>query len=573
MTASLPPTVSEAESETADSVQTAYDKAVNLFASGQTEAADALLAQVLKQEPTRHGALHLRGVIAAMRGDPGRGVELIEAALALHKDNAGYWGNLGTALKQLGWMHEAAEAFGRAMELDPKKSDFATGLGLVMEALGRSEEAVAAHRLALQKNPNLSPAAFNLGRFLAEQGQPDEGVELLRQAIEINPRYTRAYSELARIFLGQDDEEAALATLRAALDVDPTAADPIAGLSRLYGRKGRFDEVALLLQRALQAAPERADLHGAQGRLHLRLGRFAEGWAEHAWRWKSAQGQKLLRRYELPYWDGTALAERRLLVWAEPGLAEQILWTTVLPDLTWQGGTVTVACDPRLIPLLERNFERLDFEPQDSLAAVEARFDCQVALGDLPRLYRGAESRFPKRRASLLPDPDRVAQIGAAAMRKAKGRFLVALARGECDAGDESPPLEALLPLLEVPGCRVVALQSGPLAPALAAQGLESPGGAPIDWDDDLETPAAVMAAYDLVVALDETAAHLAGALGIQALVLLPRLPGWCWMRERADSPWYPSLRLFRRGAEEDWDLAVARLAAALAGAAGGGAA
>lgn len=573
MTARQPPTVEEAEAGTGDPVQADYDRAVNLFASGHSQEADALLGRVLSREPQRHGALHLRGVIAAMQGDAGRGVELIQAALELDGDNAVYWGNLGTALKKLGWLHEAAEAFGRAMALDPQKSEFATSLGLALEGLGKTDEALAAHRLALQKNPSLAPAAYNLGRFLAEQGKSDQAIELLRQAIESNPRYLRAYNELGVIFQARGEREAALATFQAALDVDPAALEPLGNLCLMHAWEDRFDEVERLHQRALQAAPEQADVHVGYGLLQLRRGRLAEGWSEYAWRWKSAQGRALAQRYPLPVWDGGALGDDSLLVWAEQGLAEQLLFSTLLPDLAWQGGEVTLACDAGLVPLVERSFERLRAVPQDDVKDVADHFDCQIPLGDLPRLFRSAESGFSKRSASLMADADRVAELGALAMRKAKGRLLVGLALQGPSGVAEGPPDEAWLPLLETPGCRFIALQPGPPAPALAAKGLESLDEAPVDWAGDLDGLAAQMAAYDLIIAADETAAHLAGALGVRAWVVLPKLPSWCWMLERDDSPWHPSLRLFRQERVGDWTQPVARLADALGRFAASGAA
>ena len=564
MTSSDPPTLSEATTDGEESLEAAYDKAVNLFASGQKAEADALLARILDRDPMKHGALHLRGVIAALHGDPGRGVELIEAALALDAENAAYWGNLGTALKKLGWLHEAAEAYGRAMALDPKKTDLATNLGLVLEALGQAEEAIAAHRLALQNNPGLAPAAYNLGRLLAQQGRTEEAIELLREAIEINPRYLRAHNELGVVFQSVGDEDAAIACFRAALDVDPAAVEPLDNLMLIQGRQGRFDEIESDLLRSLQAAPEQAETHVAYGLFQLRRGRLAEGWSEYAWRWKSGPGQQLASRYPMPIWEGAALGERRLLVWAEPGLSEQLLFSTLLPDLAWQGGAVTVACDPGLLPLFERSFDRLSFVAQDSLTDPEAAFDCQIPLGALPRLFRAAVSDFPKRRASLTADVDRVAKLGAKAMRKAKGRLMVAIARSDPQRAPEAPPGEAWLPLLETSGCRFFALQAGAPEPALAGKGFAPLEDGPIDWQGDLEGLAAQLAAYDLVIAEDERAAHLAGSLGVRAWILLPKLPSWCWMLEREDSPWYPSLRLFRQDSADDWQPVIARLTAEL---------
>ena len=347
--------------------------------------------------------------------------------------------------------------------------------------------------------------------------------------------------------------------------MDPGATEPLANLTLIYGRMDRIQAVEPLYLRALQAMPENPALHAAYARLQLQHGRFAEGWAAYDWRLKTEAFRSPLAEADTPIWDGAALGKRRLLVWADSGPAEQILFSTVLSDLAWLGGSVTVSCDPSLAPLLARSFERFTIVPSDALEADAADFDCQIALGSLPGLFRGAEVDFPNRRAVLSPDGDRVAKLGASAMRRAKGRQLVGLAWQATDDG-AAPPVDAWQSILGTDGCRVHNLQAMEGEP----RGWPAPAEVLSDRRDEpspnLDELAAQMAAYDLVITADNALAHLAAAVGARTWLVLPKMSRWYWMLERDDSPWYPALRLFRQANTDDWGSLMADVATALEG-------
>jgi hypothetical protein len=306
------------------------------------------------------------------------------------------------------------------------------------------------------------------------------------------------------------------------------------------------------------------------------MGRLAEGWDEQEWRWRTDGFRAWMGpAAALPAWDGAPLAGRRLLVRAEQGLGDQVMFATMLPELEAAGGPVAVQCDRRLCPLFARSFPALGFAPfptPEGEAAERDGFDLQIPFGSLGRLFRRDERAFPARAAVLVPDPGRTARLRSRWAERAAGRRRVGLSwrsLSPTSGARRSLALGALLPLLRRDDCLFVSLQYGPTAKAELdgirdAHGIAIATEPEVEATDDIDGLAALVAALDLVVTVDNATAHLAGAVGAETWVPLPAVASWRWMIGREDSPWYPSLRLFRQPRRGDWAAVVVRLAAAL---------
>jgi len=316
-----------------------------------------------------------------------------------------------------------------------------------------------------------------------------------------------------------------------------------------------------LCARACALAPADAVARASQARQLLTLGRFGEGWDLADARWDRGDPRHDLG---LPAWNGEALPEGRILVWHEQGIGDEVMFTTLLPELVAAGHRLTVLCDPRLRAALARALPQVAFHaPGDAAGPLRA----QIPMGDLPRLLRRHERDFPRAsRPCLVADPARRALMRA---RYADGRPLVGVSwkTRNAEAQQRSMPLAALAPLLGDTELRCVSLQYGDAA-QLAAEA----GGLPllvdplVDGLSSVEDALAQVAAMDLVVSIDNSTVHFAGALGVPCCVLLPFAAEWRWMARRSDMPWYASLRLLRQARGEPWDMLVARHASALAG-------
>jgi tetratricopeptide (TPR) repeat protein len=344
-------------------------------------------------------------------------------------------------------------------------------------------------------------------------------------------------------------------------------AEAVVNLGLALQEYGDTEQAAACLERALELAPDDVDAHVNYAVCCLQQGRFVPGWAEYEWRWR--RPHKLKRPFKLPVWDGSALAGRSILVYAEQGIGDEIMFSSCIPDLCALADRVVLECEPRLAPLFSRSFPDVvvhggyQNEPAAWLAA-SGGADVQLACGSLPQILRPDEAGFPGHAAYLVPD-DLLVQ-------KWRGRY-AGLGDGlkvgltwkgggnELNRLRRSIDLVDWAPLLSFEGVEFINIQYGDCHEEI--QDIQKSSGITVhDWPDadplrNLDDFAAQLSALDLVIAIDNSTAHLAGALGVPAWVLLSRVADWRWMLEREDSPWYPGVSLIRQTRDDDWDCVI----------------
>jgi hypothetical protein len=298
----------------------------------------------------------------------------------------------------------------------------------------------------------------------------------------------------------------------------------------------------------------------------LKQGNFSEGWKSYEWRWKTKE--KNLRPYDipLPEWDGSPLAGKTIFVYGEQGIGDEIMFASCLPDLIARAGLCIVVCEKRLVPIFARSFQGCKviehFEPRDVYPSVLPPADCKAAIGSLPGFLRPDLPAFAKRKAYLVADPGRVELWHERYSMLGKDSLKVGISwQGggrPYDRLSRSTVLEQWAGLFPLKGVDYINLQYGDCKEALA-RAKETLGVTIHDWADadpltDLENFAAQIAALDLVISVDNSTVHMAGALGVPVCALLPFAGDWRWMLRREDTPWYPSMRLFRQTVPEKWD-------------------
>jgi len=461
-------------------------------------------------------------------------VELYRAALALEPGHAESLHRLGTIAAETGHGALAAELLRRAVAADGAVAAHHAGLGNALHDLGRFEAAAACHRRALELEPGNLVARVNLGNALRELGRLDEAAAELGLAAERAPGHPAVHLSLG------------------------------CALHEL----GRPDEAAACHRRALALAPDNPEAHWNLGLALLLAGDLAAGWPEYAWRRLAEGGPR--RSFPRPAWDGGDLAGRTILLHAEQGLGDVLQFIRYLPWIKARGAAVTIVESPTALLRLLRGVAGIDrLIPTGGAALPE--HDRHAPLPELPHLFATTEDTIPAAVPYLSPEPELVAmwreRLAAGPPGLKVGIAWQGNPHGRIDRG-RSPPLAALAPLAAVPGVRLISLQRRDGLEQLA--GL--PGGMVIEsLGDDVDTggaftdTAAIMATLDLVISSDTAIAHLAGALGVPAWVALKRVPDWRWQLGRADSPWYPTLRLFRQSRDGDWDGVFRAIAAALA--------
>jgi tetratricopeptide (TPR) repeat protein len=542
-----------------EAVRHALIDAVRRHQAGELDAAAAACQRILNVDPRHPDALHLSGVIAHQRGDDARARTLIEKAIKLSPRNPAYYNTLGVALLGMDRPSAAATAFGRALALDRSHAEAHNNLGNVMMRTNRPAEAEACYRRALAARPGYAVGHNNLGSALRAQGRLDAAEAAYGEALTHAPDYVGA----------------------------------ICNLGRVLHEQARYEDALRQFDRALAIDPDHAESHANRAILLLLLGRFAEGWQEYEWRWRvkgfaatgSARTAPDLGR---PAWDGSDLAGRTLLVHAEQGLGSAIQFVRYIPLLAARGGRVILECPrplARLFASIATTTPTTDPGGTDPGTAPGASsvdlvikgeafppFDVQAPLMSLPRIFATGPDAIPAKIPYLGVDPALSEHWGrrlAASPRPRVGLVWAGNPRHENDA-NRSMPVPALAPVLRRAGIALFSLQVGASAADRAWLGRQIQGKTPVrdlapDLRDFADT-AAVLGHLDLVISVDTAVAHLAGALGRPVWLLLPFVAEWRWMLEREDSPWYPTMRLFRQAAPGDWAELMARVAATVDG-------
>ena len=476
----------------------------------------------------------------------------------------------GLALQQSGDDAGAREWFGRALHRSPQNAKWQNEFGLLCMTLGDTGAAQAAFDAALGIDPRFAEAHCNLGMLLAGREDGAAALRHFQRAAELKPDLAPAQYNCGLLLhrLGRVADAASHFERAAALLPDSADAWRHSGFA--LQELGRVDQARASLERSLELDPGMHEARLSLGLLRLLRGDFRQGWTDY--RARCATAESPLRAFPVPDWDGGPLAARTLLVYAEQGVGDEILFASCLPDLIAQAKQVVVDCEPRLAKLFARSFPRAAVhggrrDEDYSWLDRYPRADCKIAAGSVPGFLRNSLVEFPSSDRYLAADPARVAfwkQRLDAACPGAAMRVGVVWRAGLKQTGGDSRSVRAaeLARALQLPALRLVSLQHDASAQELDAAA--SAHGLPVlHWPDahgDFDETAALVCALDLVVAVCSTAVHLAGALGKPTWVLTPSVPDWRYLAEGEHMPWHPSVRLLRQAARGDWTTVLSRL-------------
>ncbi|CAO3409546.1 tetratricopeptide repeat protein [Azospirillum largimobile] len=534
------------------------EQAVAAHLGGDAGGAAALYGRVLARRPQDPVALHLSGLLDHQLGEAERGEPRIAAAVAAAPGYAAAHVSLGNVRLALGRTAGAASSFRAALALQPADGATLTNLGNALYGLGRSGAALRVQGWAVAAAPGLAEAHDNQGVMLARLGRWAEAerahVRALRRAPELVAGWVNLSMALRRLGRPAAAERAG----RVALALQPALADGMANRGRLLREMGEDAAAGHWCARALAVEPGHASAAFNAGVLHLAAGRLAQGWGGYDRRFDTRDLATAARRPGVPAWDGGDPAGRRLLVWREQGIGDELMFAQRLPELIARAGHVVVECDPRFVPLFARSFPQATVRPLPaSPEEPAADVDCHVAIGSLSRRLAdrsgGTLADFGAVQPALRADPAAVRQWERRLSGLGEGlRVGIAWRSGQLDP-DRMPDytrIEDWGPVLTLPGLLPVTLQYGDCGAELeAAAGIF--GRAPLSFPDldlrnDLDGTAALMSVLDLVIAPATSTGELAAALGVPVW-RLARTGDWTALGT-AVRPWFPSMRLFRTG-------------------------
>lgn len=546
---------------------------------GRTAEAEEQYGALLRVAPL-HASIHLnRALLREAQGRFAGARDGFRAALVLEPAHAKALLRLAATERELGRGGAAMAAQRRAMTVsdDPADAGLFSTLASLLAGEGLPERAAEAARIAVTLAPG-DPALWNeLANRLKGLGRLADSVTGYGRGLVLLPGNPVLLNNRADGWLKLGRLEPAEVDARAAVAAEPEFEPKFAGgwntLGSVLMARGKAGEALGAFEQAVNADDGAPQARFNRSIALLTLGRLAEGWDDYELGWAVPSGRFPRAEFPQPLWDGRPLGDGRLLVWGEQGLGDEVMFASLIPQLAGEGVRVVLDCDARLAPLFARSLPHClphcppgvtvvaRGEPPDGrLTAPDVV--AQIPAGSLPRLMRRRIEDFAGRQPAFLKaDPDRVAELRR---RLGDGRRLIGVSWSSKNAAVghlRSLPLARLAHALERPGVRLVSLQYGDVAAEAAAAGVTDPG---LDAWGDIDGLAALIAAMDLVVSVDNSTVHLAGGLGRPTWALLPHSAEWRWMQGRHDTVWYPSVRLFRQTAPGDWDGVLRKLGEAL---------
>jgi tetratricopeptide (TPR) repeat protein len=572
---------------------------------GKLNEAVAAYCQAISIKPSYAEAYSNLGNALKKQGKLDEAIAAYRQAISIKPGHAGAYANLGNALTDQGKLDEAIAAYRQAISIKPDLAGAYANLGNALRDQGRLDEAVAACRQAICIKPDLAEAHSNLGNALTDQGKLDGAVAAYRQAIGIKPDFAEAYSNRGNALQELRRFEDALASHDRALELRPDLAVAHCNRGSVLSDMARFEEALTSYDRALSLRPDFAEAHCNRGNtlkdvrrfedalasydcaLKLRpdfanahfnaalcrllIGDFAGGWQEYEWRWEHQTRKAAKRNFSQPLWlGGNDIAGKTILLHAEQGFGDTLQFSRYVPRVAERGARVVLEVPNALRELMSTLPCAVQIVSRgDALPA----FDLHCPLLTLPLAFGTRLETIPSRTPYLSAAGNK-----QKAWRDRLGRH-EAPRIGLVWAGNSGKHLpranrfdrlrslqfDQLAPILQVRGCEFYSLQKGDDAVAQLHNSTLLHGV--IDWSaefQDFSDTAAFIENLDLVISVDTSVAHLAGALGKPFWLLNRYNTCWRWLLDREDSPWYPTARLFRQDATREWVPAIARITAAL---------
>jgi tetratricopeptide (TPR) repeat protein len=572
-------------------------QAARLHEAGRLAEAAQLYQQILQIDPRHADALHRLGIAAHQLGRTEMAFDLVGRAIEQDRHHPGYHVDLGNMLLERGRATEAALSYRRALQLQPglaiahfnlgnalradgrldqaqaayaeaaaHQPGFAeahNNQGLAAQALGRLDTAETAFATALINRPTYAEAHGNLGLVQLDRGRIPQAAGCFQRALALQPALAEAHNGLGNVLQRRDRLEEAEAAFGRALTARPSYAEAHHNLGLTLKEQGRLRDAIEAYDRAIHLAPDLAEARFAQSLALLQLGAWPDGWRRYESRWaQKSEPAVRLRRYPQPVWQGEPAAGRTILLWVEQGFGDTIQFVRFARDMTLRGWKVVLEVQRELARLLT-TMPDIAVVPQGTALPP---FDVHCPIMGLPGRL-GLTLDTLSAGGCLRPDAEAV-QHWRAILGGAAGLKVGVVWRGS--PGHKRDRCRSMMPavfagFLDQPGIEVISLQKDgrpeELAALPAARLLYDSGPELGDFADT----AALVAALDLVISVDTSVLHLAAALGVPCWGLIDFAPDWRWLTARSDSPWYPSLRLFRQPRRGDWPSVARAVRAELA--------
>lgn len=521
-----------------------FETAVEHHEAGLLERAQRSYMRVLEIVPNHPAALHALAVIASDRNDWNLAIELAGKAIEVMPQIPQFYHTIAGALEKIGRNKQAIEAWQKAVELKPDYLHAYNSLAKTLQNNGDYDQAIINYKHVIKLNPNFAEAYYNLGLIENKLKRYSEAVENYKRVIELIPDHIEVYNDLAGTLIWQGHYAEAVENCLYAIKLQPDYAQAYNTMASAQFQQGHYDQAIESYRKTIELMRHNSAAHSNLAISLLLKGDFIEGWREYEFR---ATNKINLPQ---PRWDGSSFEGKRLLVFREQGFGDSIHLVRYLPMVKALGGTVIFRDRKEILGLLS------EFPGIDELIESdhEINFDCQISLLSLPGIFATTLDTIPADVPYLYADPAK-AEYWRGKLSGPDFKVGIVWAGSSIHKNDHnrSCELKDFAALGKIDGVRLYGLQKGDssweVENLFQDMGVTNLG----DMFEDFSDTAGAIENLDLVISVDTSVLHLAAAMGKPTWALLPFVPDWRWLLSRQDSPWYPTMKIFRQKESGQW--------------------
>ena len=544
---------------------------IKLFELKKFSDAKKKAKEILLNHPNAYVVHNIFGAILSAENDFDKAIEHYKKAIKIKSDYAEAYNNLGTTMQKIHNLNEAILNYKFALKNKPKFAEAYNNLGTALHKVGSFNDAIFNFNQAIKIKKNYEEAITNLGNSLFEQGNFQEAIIKYKSAISINSNYAKAYSFLGNSFtkLGKYDE--AIANHRKAIEIDPKSEEVYCNLGNTFAEMKIFKEAINNYHKAILINPNYNEALFNESLAKLTLGEFEEGWKKYEFRFdrKSNYHQDInvinsMRYPDSKVWKGEYL-DGTLLIWAEQGIGDHILFSSMLTDLSKSAKYIIIEIDNRLVNLLKRYFDKLNFSNikiKSTDKKLPDGFDKHIAIGSLGQYLRKSKESFKNTPKKFLVTSNSIENKLKKNFFKSK-KFKVGISWKTLNKKQQNRNIDLIqmTSILSNPNCEFFNLQFGnsynDIKEIFSKKKIKIQTISEVDNFNDIDSFAALINCLDLIITIQNSTAHLSCALGKKTWIMLANNARWHWLLNEKKSLWYPTATLFRQEKIGDWNTVI----------------
>ena len=533
---------------------------------GDLESAIANYKKATQIYPDYTEAYLNLGNVLMQQDMPDEAIDNYKKVIEINPDYADAFNNLGNALQVKGEIEDAIDNYNQAIIINPDYAEAFNNLGSALRGISKLDDSINSFKRAIKLKPNYVDAYSNMGEALQASGRFKEAIKSCQQAIKIDPNFSGAYYNLGNSMVNVGQIKEALDCYNKAIKIKPNYPEAFLNMGNALRDMGELDSSLKFFKHAIKIKPDYSDAYYNESLLHLYKKNFKKGWSKYEWRLDRLEYTFDLQKSEKARWKESK--KGRVLLWPEQGIGDEVMFSSIIPELYKKTDKLLVQADERLIPLFKRSFSK-DIEFYSSIKCIDENdYDYHIPYGSLPEYFRQTIESFENSSKGWLKASDLKTKDLRSKLLIEDSQNLIGISwhstAKRTGFQNRSISLNHLATSLYSKNVRLISLQYGDVDNEIenlfAETGIKVIQVKDINNMNDIDDLAALISACDKVVSIDNSTAHLAGALGKDTQVILPYSCDWRWGEALEKSYWYSSLKLYRQSQNNDLESLVSQL-------------